>query len=144
MRVSQQKIKAVLKRYGYKLTRQRRAVIKTVALSNGHLTAAAIHKKLLKDYPALGLVTIYRTLEILVRRGLICEVYAGGSGRSYTIATQEHHHHLICSDCGRVVDFSGHRLAELERRLTHETGFKIRDHLLEFFGLCQECQRGLA
>jgi len=140
MRLSQKKIMAVLRQYGYRLTPQRRAIIKTVVLSQDHVTPAAIYDKLHQGQPNIGLVTIYRTLEILTRLGLICQVHAGG-GHSYTISASGHHHHLICSGCGLVVDFAGHNLAGLEQRLSRETGFKIEDHLLEFVGLCQDCQR---
>jgi len=140
MRLSQKKIMAVLRQYGYRLTPQRRAIIKTVVLSQDHVTPAAIYDKLHQGQPNIGLVTIYRTLEILTRLGLICQVHAGG-GHSYTISASGHHHHLICSGCGLVVDFAGHNLAGLEQRLSRETGFKIEDHLFEFVGLCQDCQR---
>lgn len=139
MKLGRQEIEAILKRQGYKLTPQRRAIIKVVSLSDDRLTPAALYQKLRKDYPAIGLVTIYRTLEILARLGLICEVHAGGSCRSYTISAQERHHHLICSGCGRVVDFSGHNLTRLEQQLSRETGFEIRGRLLEFVGLCGIC-----
>ena len=139
MKLSQQRIAAALKRNGYKLTPQRRAVIRTVASSDDHLTPTALHEKLRREYPAIGLVTVYRTLEIMARLGLVCQVHAGGC-RSYTIAARERHHHLICSGCGRVVDFGGYNLDELKQRLSRETGFEIGDYLLEFVGLCPQCR----
>ena len=140
MRLTERSITSVLRRHGYKLTQQRRAVIGTIASSPDHLTPAAIYEKVHQERSDIGLVTIYRTLEILVRLGLICELHAGGSGRSYTTGAPEHHHHLICSSCGEVVDFSGHDLSALEERLSRETGFEIEDHLLEFSGRCQNCR----
>ena len=130
-----------LRQHGYKLTPQRRAVIKTLASCQGHLTPAAIYKKAHQDHPNIGLVTIYRTLEILTKLRLICELHAGGSCRSYTLSAPVHHHHLICSNCGTVIDFSGYRLGKLKQKLSSETGFEIEDHLLEFIGLCQDCQK---
>ena len=95
-----------------------------------------------QELPGIGLVTIYRTLEILAELGLICEVHTGGNCRSYLMRRpSEHHHHLICSDCGTVVDFTDCDLSRLEQRLHRETGFKIENHLLEFAGQCQNCQR---
>ena len=94
-------------------------------------------------HPSIGLVTIYRTLEILTKLGLICEVHAGGNCRSYLMRRpSEHHHHLICSNCGTVIDFTDCDLGELEQRLTEETGFKINGHLLEFLGQCENCLKG--
>lgn len=141
MRFSVKKIATILRQHGYKFTPQRRVVIQTIASSQDHLTPAAIYEKVHQEQPNIGLVTIYRTLDILSKLGLICELHAGGSCRSYTTGASEHHHHLICSNCGKVVDFSGYDLNELERRLSLETGFDIEDHLLEFIGLCQACQK---
>ena len=108
-------------------------------LSND-LTPAALDQKVQPGHPNIGLATVYRTLETLAKLELICELHAGGNCRSYTIAAPGHHHHLICAQCGEVVDFSGYHLTELEERLCRETGFEIEGHLLEFIGRCQNCK----
>ena len=141
MRHTEREIVAVLRRHGYKLTPQRRAVIWTIASSQDHLTPAEIYERVHQDYPNIGLVTIYRTLDMLAKLELICELHTGDSCHSYTISAPEHHHHLICSNCGKVVDFTGYNLSELEQRLSLETGFEIEGHLLEFVGLCQACRK---
>ena len=141
MRFTEKKIATLLRQHGYKLTPQRRAVLSVIALSHEHLTPAAIYEKVRQEHPNIGLVTVYRTLEVLTRLGLICEVHAGGNCRSYLMRRPtEHHHHLICSDCGTVVDFTDCDLSELEQRLSNETDFKIEGHLLEFVGQCQNCR----
>ena len=140
MRLTEKKVLAALRAHGYKLTPQRRAVVKIVTSTKDRLTTATIYKKLHRSHPRIGLVTIYRTLEILAEMGLICELHAGGSCRSYTISTPQHHHHIICSRCGTVADFTGHYLEELEDNLSRESGFRIDSHLLEFVGLCRNCQ----
>lgn len=143
MTLNAKKIASLLKQHGYKLTRQRRTVLNVIALSREHLTPATIYERVRQEHPDIGLVTIYRTLDILARLGLICEVHAGGSCRSYLIRRpSEHHHHLICSDCGTVIDFTDCDLSGLEQRLSQETGFKVDSHLLEFLGQCQNCRRG--
>ena len=144
MRLTERKIAATLRQHGYKLTPQRIAVIRTIASTQDHLTPAAIYEKVHQDHPGIGLVTIYRTLDILAKLELICELHAGGSCHSYTIGASGHHHHLICSNCGGVTDFTGYDLAELEQRLSRETGFEIEEHLLEFVGRCQNCQKEVA
>lgn len=141
MRFSEKKIATILRQHGYKFTPQRWAVIQAIASSQDHLTPADIYNKAHQEHPKIGLVTVYRTLNVLARMGLICELHAGGSCRSYTAAASEHHHHLICSSCGRVVDVGGYDLSDLEQRLSLETGFEIEDHLLEFVGLCHSCQQ---
>lgn len=141
MRLTDKRMATALKHHGYKLTPQRRAVISAITSSRGQLTPAGLHRKLLQDHPEIGLTTVYRTLEILSRLGLICELHAGGNGQSYTTGAAEHHHHIICTSCGAVVDFSGHHLLRLEARLSRETGFEIKGHLLEFTGRCRKCQQ---
>lgn len=145
MRLSNRSIISILRRHGYKLTPQRRAVIYALTSSPDHLTPAAIFEKVSRDHPGIGLVTIYRTLKLLVELGLVCELHTGDNCPSYTAGTPQHHHHLICSGCGKVVDFAGANIIEpslttLEERLSQESGFRIDDHLLEFTGLCRVCQ----
>ncbi len=141
MRLTERKVVAALRRQGYKLTPQRQAVIQAITSTHDHLTPATIYRKVHQDHPNIGLVTVYRTLEILAELELICELHAGGTCRSYTISAPEHHHHLICSNCGTVVDFTSHDLGELEQSLSEESGFRIDGHLLEFVGFCQACQK---
>ena len=141
MKFSEKKVLAILRQYGYKLTPQRRAVIQAIVSSQDCLTPTAIYKKVHQVHPNIGFATIYRNLDILAELKLICELHAGGSCRSYTISSPEYHHHLICSNCGTVVDFPGFELGEVEQNLSQETGFRIDGHLLEFIGLCQACQK---
>ena len=140
MRLTEREVKATLRGEGYKLTRQRRAVIQAITATRSHLTPASIYNQVHPDHPQIGLATIYRTLEILTELGLICELHGGGISHSYTISTPQHHHHLVCSNCGTVVDCPGFRLKELEQALSRETGFRIDEHQLEFTGLCPNCQ----
>ncbi len=141
MRLTKRKIVATLRQHNYKLTPQRQVVIQTIVTSQDHLTPTAIYEKVHQDHPNIGFVTIYRTLNILAELNLICELHAGGSCHSYTASTPGEHHHLICSNCGIVVDFTSYDFGKLEQRLSLETGFHIQDHLLEFTGLCQVCQK---
>jgi Fur family ferric uptake transcriptional regulator len=142
MRLTEKRLNSRLRQQGYRLTPQRRAVLKVIAESPDHLTPAAIYDRVRREYPAIGLVTVYRTLAVLADLGLICEVHAGGSCRSYLMRKPVgHHHHLICSECGVVVDFADCDLKRLEERLSRTTGFKVGGHLLEFLGLCPVCQK---
>lgn len=140
--VVMRKVIALLRQRGYKITPQRRAVLHVIVDCQEHLTPAGIYERVHKEHPGIGLVTVYRTLGVLTELGLICEVHAEDGRRSYLLARpSEHHHHLICSDCGKVVDFTGCRLGGLEKRLSRETGFKVESHLLEFMGCCPTCQK---
>jgi len=138
---TEKRVENALRQGGYKITPQRRTVIRAIIHSHEHLTPAEIHKKVCREDPRIGLVTIYRTLEILAELNLICEMHAGGNCRSYLMRRPvEHHHHLICSDCGTVIDFTDCDLGELEKKLSKENSFKISGHILEFVGQCRRCR----
>ena len=139
---TEKRITSILRQRGYKLTPQRRTVLDVIAHSQGHLTPAALYDRVHQQYPGIGLVTIYRTLGLLARLGLICEVHAGGNCQSYLLRRpSEHHHHLICSGCGTVVDFADCDLAQVTGRISRKTGFEIDSHLVEFVGRCQDCRQ---
>ena len=143
MVTTNKQIESELRQKGYKVTSPRRRIIKAITGVAEHMTPAEIFEVVSRDNPRIGLVTIYRTLDILTELGLICEVHASDNYRSYLMRRpSEHHHHLICSDCGTVIDFTDCDLSELEQRLAQETGFKIKGHLLEFLGECQNCLKG--
>ncbi len=115
-------------------------MVHAIASSPDHLTPAEIYDKVALTDPSIGLVTIYRTLEVLAEQGLVCELHAGGACPSYVLGSPQTHHHLICSICGKVVDFADNTLQQLEKRLSLESGFAIDRSLLEMVGRCQKCQ----
>ncbi|HTY82105.1 MAG TPA: Fur family transcriptional regulator [Dehalococcoidales bacterium] len=140
MKLTANRIAGILRANGHKLTPQRHAILKVIAATHDHLTPEAIFDKSRLIDPGIGLVTVYRTLEILNQLNLVCRVHVEGGCRSYMMRRPtEHHHHMICSGCGKVVDFTNCGLGEMEQRLSRESGFNIQGHLLEFYGLCGDC-----
>ena len=131
---------ASLRRGGYRLTPQRRGVVHAMASSSDHLTPAEIFQRVSRTHPNTGLVTIYRTLDLLAAQGLICELHAGATCPRYTLGSPEDHHHLICSGCGKVVDFPVDAVQDLQRRLSRRSGFAIDRSLLEVVGRCRTCR----
>jgi Fur family ferric uptake transcriptional regulator len=127
---------------GHKLTPQRLAIIDAVLAAEKIVTPQALHAALAEKHPDVGLVTVYRTLGVLNKLGLLCQFQPGGTARSFKAGPAEHHHHLVCRGCGEVVDFSGRCPQELESALERETGFRITEHRLEFTGYCRDCQAG--
>ena len=113
------------------------------------MSAKEIYASLYKMYPGIGLTTVYRTLDLLVRMGFINKLtFADGPSR-YEFKSEKkekHHHHLLCKNCGRIIDYSDFINEELELvKKTEETlakkhNFKVLDHNIEFYGLCEECQ----
>jgi Fur family ferric uptake transcriptional regulator len=140
MRLTASKIASIIRKNGHKLTPQRQVVLRVMARSHDHLTPKDIYQKSRLADPEIGRVTVYRTLDLLNDLGLLCRVHGERECRSYIMRRpMEHHHHLVCSSCGKVVDFTGCNLGEVERKLARESGFDIRGHLLEFYGLCRSC-----
>jgi len=141
MKLTANKIAGILREQGYKITPQRLALLKVIASHHDHLSPDEISEIARQENPRIGRVTVYRTLELLDKLTLICQVHAPGGYRNYMMRRPtEHHHHLVCSGCGRAVDFTNCDLSNLEKELAEKTGFNIEGHLLELYGLCQDCQ----
>jgi Fur family ferric uptake transcriptional regulator len=85
---------------------------------------------------------VYRTLDLLARLRLVKRVHIEHRHHHYARVNEHHGHHLVCNDCGLVVEFSDCKLERLTRTLARRTRFKIEDHCMEFFGRCQDCRRG--
>ncbi|MCD6553681.1 MAG: transcriptional repressor [Chloroflexi bacterium] len=126
---------------GYKLTRQRRAVLAVIAAGETHLSPAEVYDQARIACPDLGLTTVYRTLEILSELGLVRRVHLEKGCHSFASASGGHSHHLICNKCGEVIEFEGCDLSPLLERVAQRTGFVIEAHWLELFGTCPACQR---
>ncbi len=135
-------ISAKLRAAGHKVTPQRLAIIDTVLKSGALLTPAEVYEKVKRVSPDVGEVTVYRTLDILSELGLVCRVHTGENTHSYIGRPAGHHDHLICSKCGKVVNFSDCNLGELAKKLASQTGFTIAEHRLELYGECAACQKG--
>ena len=124
---------------GYKLTPPRLAVLTVLDETDEHLSRAQILERVQVVQPAIGRATVYRTLDLLIRLGVVRPIYLGEQNVCFTRADRGHHH-LICSDCGQVVEFDECAVDELQKSLARRLNFEIRGHLLEFYGLCQQCQ----
>ncbi|MDV2988674.1 MAG: Fur family transcriptional regulator [Dehalogenimonas sp.] len=136
---TQQQLLNQLKTAGYKLTPQRRAVIAALVKSANPVTNQSLHAALKPDHPEIGLVTVYRTMALLDKLGLLCR-FNYGDHISFRAGPPEHHHHLVCRGCGNVVDFTDHCPLELQSAVERNTGFRITEHTLEFAGYCRSCQ----
>jgi Fe2+ or Zn2+ uptake regulation protein len=134
-------VEDLLRKSGHKITSQRLAIIKIVMESQELLSPAALYTRVQQIDPEVGEVTVYRTLNILSELGLVCIVHTGENTHSYISCPPEHHDHLICSRCGKVVDFMNCNVSDLEKRLMSETGFAIKEHRLDFYGTCRQCKK---
>lgn len=137
-------LKEDLKKKGYKLTPQRRAILDIIVECEGkHLTAEEIYDEVKKTCPEIGLATVYRTIALLEEIGVVSRLNLNdGCSRYELIHGDENHmhHHLICNRCNAVIEVEDDLLEELEDRISKEYEFKIVDHSLQFFGVCKQCQ----
>jgi Fur family ferric uptake transcriptional regulator len=131
-----------VKARGYRLTAPRRAVLEVLARERAHLTPEELYRRARRRYAKLGLVTVYRTLELLERLGMVQRVHIKPGCHSFALVrlVGEHHHQLICRECGRVEEFSDCRLETALQELQARTGFAIESHQLEVIGRCPQCQ----
>jgi Fur family transcriptional regulator, ferric uptake regulator len=125
---------------GYRLTDARRAVVETVERSTRALTPVEVYDMARKRYRALGLVTVYRTLEKLEELHLIQRVHQPQGCQAFISAGAGHQHLLLCQNCGQVQFFDGDDLDGLTKTISKKTGYKINEHWLQLFGLCTACR----
>jgi Fe2+ or Zn2+ uptake regulation protein len=129
-----------LQENGYRITGARRAVVETVQASARALTPVEVFDTARKRYRALGLVSVYRTLEKLEELHLIQRVHQPQGCQAFISASHGHEHLLLCQNCGTVAFFEGDDLDALIRSLAKKTGYQIGEHWLQLFGLCPACQ----
>jgi Fur family ferric uptake transcriptional regulator len=125
---------------GYKLTQPRRAVLHVIVEAGQRLSPAEIHARARKVYRQTGLVTVYRTLDVLVECGAVRKMHEADGCHAYALASEGHSHHVICASCHSVTEFEDCDLAGLLRAVQRRTGYKIEGHWLELFGRCPSCR----
>lgn len=130
----------LLQASGYRITGPRRAIVEIMATTNRALGPIDVFDLGRKEYPGLGLVTVYRTLEKLEELRLVQRVHQPVACNRYLRANTGHEHILLCSTCGKAVYFSGDDLNELIQTIAVRSGFEIKEHWLQFYGLCSGCQ----
>jgi Fe2+ or Zn2+ uptake regulation protein len=126
--------------HGYRLTGARRAVVETVEKSTRALTPIEVYDTTRKKYRAIGLVTVYRTLEKLEELHLIQRVHQPMGCQAFIAAGVGHQHLLLCQNCGQAAFFDGDDLDALTKALEKKTGYQIKEHWLQLFGLCADCR----
>ena len=149
---------AVLAQAGHSNTQARRAVLAALHEGGGRASPAELLALGRVHHPALGLVTVYRTLDLLLSLGLVRKLHLEEGCHSYAIsalafqqgdpaahsldgvAAHAHSHHIICQSCNRAVEFAGCDLDAVVASVETQTGFRVREHWLEMFGICSECQ----
>jgi len=126
-----------LREKGYRLTKPRKQIL--AALTFHPQSVVDIIRFLRKKKAPVDMTTIYRTLAVLLELGVVGKTKCYDNTTMFELLSEDHHHHLICNDCGSIEDISldEHLLMD---QVNHQTKFQVQNHSLEFFGLCTSCQ----
>jgi Fur family ferric uptake transcriptional regulator len=121
------------------MTPQRMMILDAIKGASGHISAEDIYQEVCKRYPSINISTIYRTLELLKEMRLVTETDMGDGRVRFHSAGHEHHHHLVCSRCGKVIDMDESVMAPLTNLLAEKYGFRADLKHLAIFGHCKDC-----
>ena len=131
---------SALDRAGYRLTEPRRSLAALIADHDGHFTAAELVAEARSQRLGVGRATVFRTLDVLEELGTIERLDLPSGEHAYVGCEPIHHHHVVCSGCGRTSEIDDTGLRGVVRDVARQTGFRVDEHRLELFGLCPACQ----
>lgn len=135
------RFEAFLRNQKLKLTGERLGILAAIFARDSHFDAETLHAELRKDGSDISRATVYRTLDLLVQAGLVRKNSLGASHANYEAARDdEHHDHLICLGCNRVIEFYQADLEALQEKLCRSHGFELVHHSLQIFGVCPACK----
>jgi Fur family transcriptional regulator, peroxide stress response regulator len=127
-----------LRSLGFRITRQRRAILEYLAATDSHPSAKEVYKHVKQSHPGLTLATVYNTLGMLVRTGHLKLLDLEPANRYDT--NLECHINLICVVCGKIADF-GEGLSLFPEKFREQAGFQVMDYRMEYYGICSECRK---
>jgi Fur family ferric uptake transcriptional regulator len=132
--------RAYMAEKGLKSTKQREIILEAFLRDGSHSSTEELYLRLRKKHPRLGYATVYRTLKLFAECGIAEERHFGdGQTRYECSGTGDHHDHLICTVCGKIVEFEDPRIEQLQDEVAELNGFTIKRHRLELYGRCQDC-----
>lgn len=135
---------------GLRFTEPRRVILEVLSNTSDHLSAEEIYLAVHNVYPGIGLTTVYRTLELLIDMGLIYRFQFGDGRSRYELIQNSqksgHHHHLVCINCKKIIDYDDfvdeevELVNKLESALSEKYNFQVTNHIIQFYGICEDCQ----
>lgn len=133
---------AQLRQAGLKVTLPRVKILEILANAehDQHMSAEEVYKALLESGDDVGIATVYRVLTQFESAGLITRHHFEGGHAVYEMSQGEHHDHLICAQCGKVVEFVDDVIEQRQAKIAETAGFKMTDHCLYIYGICPQCQ----
>lgn len=126
---------------GLRSTDQRKLIVETFFRSPNHVSIEELLAEVRSQDPKVGYATVYRTLKLLTECGVAFERKFGDGLTRYELADEESHHdHLICVECGTIIEFEEPKIEELQERVAARYGFVLKSHKHEMYGICADCQ----
>lgn len=133
----------LIEKMDIRLTYQRKIILNTLIDNVGkHLSANEIYTLIKDKENIIGMATIYRTIDMLLKKGIVIKHDFGDSAAKYEIEIENtrNHHHLICKKCGKVIEASGLLKDDFYEKLMEEKGFQCTEYKLKIFGYCDKCR----
>ena len=129
-----------LREAGHKLTNARLTVLNVLENNDGHLTSAEVLDQVEQLDSSIGRASVFRTLDLLTSLSIIRPTYMNSSMTpTYVLMPDGHHHHIVCTNCNRIIEFENCGLGAIAAELEERLHVKLTGHLLEFYGLCDKC-----
>ena len=136
--VEQRALARYLEEHNLKHTKQREAILDVFLGAKGHITSEDLYQRVRDEHPQIGYTTVYRTMKLLCDAGLATEHHFDGTAR-YEI-THEHHDHLVCTRCGKIIEFECRSIEATQNRIAGEHDFVVLRHRHELYGHCSDCR----
>ena len=134
-------VESHLRRSGFRWTNQRALIVRTALATHDHFTADELLERCRKIDPRVSRATVYRTLTVLEEAGFVDGLDTDGGRRFEHVIGHEHHDHMVCLLCDRIVEFRDDELERRQEAAAKRIGFRIQRHSLRIYGTCRECQR---
>jgi Fur family ferric uptake transcriptional regulator len=129
-------------KHGMKTSQKRLSIIDYFLAKDRHFSVEELYQEMKKVDPGIGFSTVYRTLKLLADSGIANVVKFGEGNMRFEPSHQaQHHDHLICQDCGRIIEFENDEIEILQREVARKHNFSVASHRLELYGLCRECRK---
>lgn len=137
-----EKFQTLLKENSLKFTKQRELVLKFLYENDGHFTPEDIYTLLKEQHPEvnIGIATVYRTLTLLETSQIASSISFGVQGKKYELGLKKHHDHLICTECGAIIEFFDESIENKQEEIAKKFNFLMTDHTMKIIGLCENCQ----
>jgi len=136
------KLKEIIKQKGLKYTKQREIILETILESNKHLSAEELYNLIQEKYPEerIGIATVYRAVSFLEDSKLISSISLDKDTKKFETNFKEHHDHLICIKCGKIVEFTNPKIEKEQEKIAKSHGFNLLEHDMYLYGICKDCQ----